>query len=433
MLNARTVSTLVQVDRTTSADQIIRYFVASRARALQDLSTSWDDFSFGLYMPEEFGPDWAQPPEVRWVNWRWPRYEYCPQSSSGGKIRVCFQYMVHEGVVLQQLTLENAGDASIEIGTSEFQCAPDHLIRDLDFLDRSYSFNEVNKDDESYSFIPGPNGYSRVCVHVQKKISKDEGEGQKPIVETLAAALEHEAIDAQDQSATPASSDTVPHLDNDQSDRVASVITVFVNGSARELQRWDNLLEAHEKQLHGKGTSNSGGNKLQIVIAYKLILLPCDRSSWKNFVISAEAANINHWLREEENDMWDEDGDNTDTALCLVGLPVSEPKDTNFYAAHESHGSGGESIEVVPAPSGDGPPRFSMPIGLPGTANPKDHLEYFTRRHLEHVLSVCAIPLSAARLIGDVGSSGEAEELSPPIALTCGDISGHRLSTSASL
>lgn len=407
---------------------------------MQDLSTSWDDFSFGLFIPEELCPDWAQLPEERWVNWRWPRYEYCPESASGNKIKVCFQYMVHEGVVLQQFTLENAGETSVELDPSEFKCAPDHLIRDLDFLDGSYSFNEVNKDDESYSFIPGPNGYSRVCVHVQKENSKaedeGEGEGHKPLVEALAAALDHEASDAQNQPATPVSSNTVPHLANGQSCRVASVITVFVNGAARELQRWDNLLEGHEKQLHGKGTSNSGGNKLQIVIAYKLIRLPCDRSSWKNFVISAEAANINHWLREEEKNMWAENVDATDTALCLVGLPISESKDTDFYAAHGSDTSPGKSMEVSTAPSSDGPPKFSMPIGTPGTASPKDHLEYFARRHLEHLLSACAIPLSTTKLIGEVGSSGasgEPEELSLPVALTCGDISGHRISTSASL
>jgi hypothetical protein len=49
-------------------------------------------------------------------------------------------------------------------------------------------------------------------------------------------------------------------------------------------------------------------------------------------------------------------------------------------------------------------------------AKDQPHLEFMIRRNLEHILSVCSIP------IPDKG-----------IALTCGDMSGHRLVTSATL
>ena len=45
------------------------------------------------------------------------------------------------------------------------------------------------------------------------------------------------------------------------------------------------------------------------------------------------------------------------------------------------------------------------------------------RRNLEHILSVCSIPVMAE---GD--GSGE-----PAVALTCGDVDGHRVATAASL
>lgn len=341
--------------------------------------------------------------------------------------------MVHEGVVLQQFTLENTGDTSVDLGSFTFQFTPDHLIRDLDFLDASNSFNDVDGDHKSYTFMPGPNGYARVGVHVQDEDSEGEGEGQGSLVEAQATILGHEATGASNHSTNSVSSHTAPHLASDQFDRVASVMTVFVNGSATESHHWDNLLEGYDNQLHGKGTDIPGGNKLQIVVAHKLISLPHERSSWKNFVISAEAANINHWLREEEKAMWDEDDGTTSTALCLVGLPVSKSKDTNLYATHKIDGSRDKNKEVAPPLSSGGPPGFSMPTGTPGAANPKDHLEYFTRRHLEHLLSVCSMPLSTPKLITDVDSDDGPEEPSLAVTLTCGDISGHRVNTSASL
>lgn len=49
------------------------------------------------------------------------------------------------------------------------------------------------------------------------------------------------------------------------------------------------------------------------------------------------------------------------------------------------------------------------------------HLNFTIRRNLEHILSVCSIPIEAT-------DSGFA-----PVALTCGDVSGHRVATAASL
>lgn len=66
-----------------------------------------------------------------------------------------------------------------------------------------------------------------------------------------------------------------------------------------------------------------------------------------------------------------------------------------------------------------------------------DCLDFMIRRNLEHILSVCSIPVPV--MPGDVkgamedGQPKDREEGITPIALTCGDISGHRVITSASL
>lgn len=54
------------------------------------------------------------------------------------------------------------------------------------------------------------------------------------------------------------------------------------------------------------------------------------------------------------------------------------------------------------------------------TADP--HLNFVFRRNLEHILSVCSIPIDE--------SSNDGIH---PIALTCGDLAGHRVATAASL
>lgn len=59
------------------------------------------------------------------------------------------------------------------------------------------------------------------------------------------------------------------------------------------------------------------------------------------------------------------------------------------------------------------------------------HLDFVIRRNLEHILSVCSVPIRPARFYDGVGKEGGTTE--QEIALTCGDLSGHRLVNSASL
>lgn len=52
------------------------YYIASRADALNNLAkegSKGGGLSFGLNLPKRFLPD--KIPEIKWVNWKWPRYE----------------------------------------------------------------------------------------------------------------------------------------------------------------------------------------------------------------------------------------------------------------------------------------------------------------------------------------------------------------------
>lgn len=65
------------------------------------------------------------------------------------------------------------------------------------------------------------------------------------------------------------------------------------------------------------------------------------------------------------------------------------------------------------------------------------HLDFVTRRNLEHILSVCSIPVPERAANGNTHSAIPFPETSRheemAVALTCGDISGHRITSSASL
>jgi hypothetical protein len=58
-----------------------------------------------------------------------------------------------------------------------------------------------------------------------------------------------------------------------------------------------------------------------------------------------------------------------------------------------------------------------------------EHLDFALRRNLEHILSVCSIPVQKATSFLDQSDLSYCEA----IALTCGDVSGHRIATAASL
>lgn len=57
------------------------------------------------------------------------------------------------------------------------------------------------------------------------------------------------------------------------------------------------------------------------------------------------------------------------------------------------------------------------------------HMNFIAGRNLEHILSVCSMPVPKSSSLID----GEVEMDTSSLALTCGDMSGHRVATSATL
>lgn len=479
------------------------YFVCSRSDDLDQKSrlAGKYDFEFGIctgHLPDEppTGPpsdsdsekradpefEWLISPEdgiqdvprVKWVNWRWPRYEYLSPDS---KFEATCQWLVHKNILLRQLLFRKPDGESRDcfVGFRPFtDFAPSYfrrrrLIRDADHLDSKYFFNEIYRDGpgsrDAYTGGTGPNGCGVVLMNKlsseednsdekhQPKVDKgaqlmrtphdSDGSTEAPRQETpLGPAVEANKTSDEVGNSPQKRTATTQHQTRKLSPSVAAVMTVFVNGEATHAYSPSRIL-LRERQ------------GLEVVIAYKLIHLPHHEVDWRNFVISAQEADVSRLLREETSNLW---GDSSGPDPSLFDLGLSLP-DLDWLQTQAMDGpltgSGGEETQKMDedsnrrAPgdesrptglsesvqsSAQGPqiqPIPCAPEGTPTILSVSKHIRYLTWRNLEHILSVCAIPLSPPRLIGTFQEPTEMEH--EAISLTCGDLPGHRVCTSASL
>ncbi|KAJ4391491.1 hypothetical protein N0V93_005108 [Gnomoniopsis smithogilvyi] len=512
-----------------SIDRISTYgpfFVYGRARDLEDLvkGSTASLSSYDLVLPTEFAP--KEPLNVKWVNWRWPRYEYDTDVTN---VKASAQWVVNNGVVLKQVILENAGHEDIEI---KFTCHTNRmLIRDLDYLDRAYHFNNSAK---GYSYVPGPHGFGFVCIHTLEPPARDDGSGDhRALVDKLRPGTAHRNAsgeigeelyrDSRSNPATrhehsPLGPDLVPSAyaktaqpdmdvqpfdslyharphsstfnereragaeDNmehnplmSNSHAVAAVITTFVNGKPIKTHS-EGSDDANTFTIAGRDSasknSNDSGKLVEVVVAYKMILIPGTSIDWRNFIVSAEEADVNAILQRETDSLWestatfslpsigiglvDIESDVQNKAAKVSNTESSE----NLYRVRTKHGpeniepdaGSAASDERTNATKVGGEPHRAQhrietpfktsatthPAGTQGKTSPRDHLEYLAWRHLEHILSVCAIPLSPPGLIEATGDSHSSHTVTrrsaadAPVAFTCGDMAGHRICTSAS-
>jgi hypothetical protein len=246
---------------------------------------------------------------------------------------------------------------------------------------------------------------------------------------------------------------------------VAAVTTLFIDGKAVEMP---------DANIFSRGHTLEGHSFTEFVVAYKLVPLPASEVHWENFLITAEEADVSKFLHVESNNLWRSE----DLPLCSLGLSMvdlhstirnttgpkfADNKENEGFDNVNSNNSGdmavsenkkpesskenktdGDTRTLVDAESTSNPndntqtrwaskqETISFPSGTPSNSSPKSHIEYLAWRHLEHILSVCAIPLSIPSLkTPDKRRRSPADNTS--VALTCGDMSGHRISTSASL
>lgn len=157
-----------------------------------------------------------------------------------------------------------------------------------------------------------------------------------------------------------------------------------------------------------------------------MILLPASKAYWKDFLIPAAYTNVGDYIgREPRPTMF----------LSLLSGPINDDgehhNDVNDKDKSYSI-QGATSSAKLEGRSGRLERNETMkpenPSGTPERSSPEYHIEYLVRRNLEHILSVCSIPLRRPKLESD----SFVHDSRVPVALTCGDMSFHRITASSS-
>lgn len=480
------------------------YKICERAKQLHSLSTRKGDIlSFGMGLSPKFCPN--QPPQIKWVNRRWPRYEYDTQLPN---VKACVQWVVHKGVVLQQLFFENSGDHAVDF---QFVLPRDICIQDLNDLHPDYQFRSFN-EEKGFLSSPGPNGYGLIYARYMGLPSRNFNfKGNASSSEDDSVTMPQAPISTQPSkfqlsrilngelalgntltvTESPRKDPKIAKMIDEHtknSSFVAALINPFVNGRAFKVQ--DDGDPWHELTLGGKHQGSHGmvNGTLEIVVAYKLKFLQGGDFNWKSLLVPANEANVSRILREETKRLWEgaELSSVCSLSLSLGGVMDSvtsfskctfeghdeisnaklKGKDTSsnhIDARVESNTTvdtaikrklsprkadySGNTPDGAQRPSSPGPSGSSLPSGAPTQeSSHTSHIEFVAWRHLEYILSVCAIPVPYTTSLGDHSKQepglpctsppasweDEVKNDDTPVALTCGDMSGHLICTSAS-
>lgn len=370
------------------------YYVCERAEQLDSMAKVSDDYQYthsGLRLrdddlyPKDF--PWVAP-KVKWVNWRWPRYEW--ETARNPNLKVISQWLVHNDVVLHQLVLENYEKEPIKGINIQPGLTDDIHIRDQNHLDSRACECPIGTHESTF---PAPHNYGRVTIYALR----DPGQ-----LET-ATSTEPPEGDKDTRSAKNAQS-------------VAAVVALFVNGSGVQLDFDDSLLEYNIDPV-----ANDVPGTLEFIMAYKLIVVPEHNTmGWNDFLFDAQSINVNELLRLETGKLW---GHSHQTSTSLLDLGLSKVCLGHTSGAQEPNEATSSGPSSDKANSAHKPPTES--------AGPDELAEYLVWRHLEFILSVCAIPIKPPRLWTEAEDTSAAGDRL--VALTCGDMSGHRVCTSASL
>lgn len=355
--------------------------------------------------------------KLKWYQYQWPSYEYKRGCFKGlNNVGMTIQFIVRDGTVLQQCILENWGEADVDIHLAFCKAM---CIRDLDHVSDNHALNETTPDDHNAG--PGPGGFG--WVHMSRF---HEG---APSPRTDSPYSSHREPDRNHYN----------RIDKSQPRYgVALVISVAVDGKMIRFSQgqsphiWKQILNAKSD------TPEVRTQKMEIVTAYKMVLVADPVSDWKTFIVPLKEMNANKSLREARAvpsfnvSITRTKGQNgeacSDITQNLEALAPDVKKDEANMANVPQDGAAtaDSELQTEQLPAVDHEPN-------PGNINSiTDHIEFAVRRNLEHILSVCAIPV---RVPGERHEGSIWDKLRDvrPIALTCGDMAGHRISTASSL
>lgn len=360
------------------------------------------------------------PPRLKWFQYQWPCYEYKIGCFKGMEdVGLTIQFIARNRTVFQQCILENRGDTDVDL---DLAFCKGLIIRDLDDVTGDYDFNKTTPDQQNAG--PGPGGFSWVHVNRFREGSPDARTGSQHSIDEQKSNSSHGNRNKKDQP----------------NHGIALVASMAVDGEMIKFSPgqsphiWKQTLKAKSS------TPGSRSHKLEIVTAYKLMLLEDPLSDWKTFVVPLKDMSPSRFLRETRA-----------VSSFRTSITRISGKDDPVYnydngssEAPKDEKNKGEAAKVNFSKDGvstvDSEPQTELPPAADHEPTPEktsptmEQIEFSARRNLSHILGVCAIPV-AARVSGenDGGLIWERLRDVQPIALSCGDLSGHRICTTSSL
>lgn len=284
---------------------------------------------------------------------------------------ITVQMLIHNGTVIQQYIIDSGWDEDFELYFDT-----DILIREQNYADNSHLFNEESRRVvTSYCTRKGPNGYGLILAH---KLMESQNRSDSTTVDRTMeknGISNAKASNDAEQQALKTSSGGQQTEDNtaasgpieDFPEAICVVMALFIDGVARKLVPDSENDQILHKYRVPKQTRST------LTAAYKFFVGSSRPTAWQSLMIPAADIDVKKIL----------------TSDLYVTASAFRP--------------------------------FSQ--------EPK--LDFIFQRNLEHILSVCSIPIRT-----EIGLDIEDDTkpgTEPCIALTCGDIAGHRVSISGSL
>lgn len=399
------------------------YLVTQRARDLHRLSSEPFEQAQRQQHSTMFGLKFRNldllddaPPRLKWFQYRWPRYEYRKRCFKDMKnVGLTIQFIVRNRTVFQQCILENRGKTDVDI---ELSFCKGISISDLDHVTDDYEFNTVRSDDQNAG--PGPGGFGWVHVNRFPEVSLGARTDSQHSTHEIKSKSNHDNQNKKEE----------------QNHGVALVVSMAVNGEVVRFNPgqapdiWKQTLKAKSS------TPGSRSQKLEIVTAYKLVLLASPLSDWKTFVVPLKEMSPSKFLREAEAIP----AFRTSITRISGNVDLTHTYDNQRSDTLEEGQAGLVDVSqdgtsaAVSKPQTEPSPAVDHGVTIVNTSRTMDHIEFTARRNLEHILGVCAIPVAVS--VSEENAEGSVWEKVrdvQPIALTCGDMSGHRICTSSTL
>ncbi|KAF9882228.1 hypothetical protein CkaCkLH20_00264 [Colletotrichum karsti] len=301
---------------------------------------------------------WDFPAKEDVVNDRWPTFSRTSKNGIPFKLR----YVASGSTVYQEFEFDYSDEKSEGKPLPSLSVKPDVLIRELDFVDNDNKFNRNLNEGEAYAYE----------THVYgNRISREHKIGNEKIVFGIQVLNEQASVDFM-ESEDPLEPVAHPEsVETSESPEPTGFVESTEPAAYAESSASDESAQSVKSTHQGPTYSihwssateesalenGSKGKVLKIVLAYTLEAVSDDESG------------------RLPPPSWSS---------------YSEAK--NLFETFETH-------PLVDDPS----------------------LDFFMRRNLEHILSVCSIPVTETK----------GDEI-PAIALTCGDVDGHRVASAAS-